>query len=239
LSSSDAAGLPVPFLMKYRAGSEEEVLTSDSPVQAEDDDTLLMRLKSGDREALGVLFVRYARLVMSVGMRVLHDVTESEDLVHDVFILLLNKVELFDPKRGSARAWLAKISYHQALDRRSYLTRRSFYDTRNGSDDGFAATMGDSRSEIELVELTYWQSVLQQAFDSLSADQRVTIQLHFFEGLSIEEISKLLETSQVNVRNHYYRGLARLRRHMCPRFDVVSCDVIPKSTVQDLKGNSR
>jgi RNA polymerase sigma-70 factor (ECF subfamily) len=225
--------------MKYRAGSEEEVLTSDSPVQAEDDDTLLLRLKSGDREALGILFVRYARLVMSVGMRVLHDVTESEDLVHDVFILLLNKVELFDPKRGSARAWLAKISYHQALDRRSYLTRRSFYDTRNGSHDSSATTMCDSRSEIELVELTYWQSVLQQAFDSLSADQRVTIQLHFFEGLSIDEISKQLQTSTINVRHHFYRGLERLRRHMCPRFDAVTCGVIPKSTVQDLKGNRR
>src|SRR5258708_33764190 len=141
LSSSDAAGLPVPFLMKFRAGSEEEVLKSDSPVQAEDDDTLLLRLKSGDLEPLGVLFVRYARLVMSVGMRVLHAVSESEDLVHDVFILLLTKVELFDPKRGSARAWLAKITYHQALDRRSYLTRRSFYDTRSGSDDSSAATM--------------------------------------------------------------------------------------------------
>ena len=239
MSSSDAAGLPVPFLVKYRAGREEEVLTSDSPVQAEDDDTLLLRLKSGDREALGVLFLRYARLVMSVGMRVLHDVSESEDLVHDVFILLLNKVELFDPKRGSARAWLAKISYHQALDRRSYLTRRSFYDTRNGSDDGFVATMGDDRSVVELVELTYWQSVLQQAFDSLSADQRVTIQLHFFDGLSIEEISKRLETSQVNVRNYYYRGLERLRRHMCPRFDEAGCDVIAKSRIPDLKGNSR
>ncbi|MGA7794083.1 MAG: sigma-70 family RNA polymerase sigma factor [Candidatus Acidiferrales bacterium] len=239
MSSSDAAGLPIPFLSKFVSSTEEEVFTSNSPAQAEDDDTLLLRLKSGDREALGILFVRYARLVMSVGMRVLHDVTESEDLVHDVFILLLNKVELFDPKRGSARAWLAKISYHQALDRRSYLTRRSFYDTRNGSDDGFAATMGDSRSEIELVELTYWQSVLQQAFDSLSADQRVTIQLHFFDGLTVDEISKRLQTSPVNVRNYYYRGLDRLRRHMCPRFDVVSCDVIPKSTVQDLKGNSR
>ena len=239
MSSSDAAGLPVPFLMKFRAGSEEEVLTSDSSVQADDDDTLLLRLKSGDREALGILFVRYARLVMSVGMRVLHDLTESEDLVHDVFILLLNKVELFDPKRGSARAWLAKISYHQALDRRSYLTRRSFYDTRNGSDDGFAATIGDNRSVVELVELTYWQSVLQQAFDSLSADQRVTIQLHFFDGLSIDEISKQLETSPVNVRNYYYRGLERLRRHMCPRFDEVACDVIPKPRVADLKGNSR
>jgi RNA polymerase sigma-70 factor (ECF subfamily) len=225
--------------MKFGASAEAEALTPTSLEQAEDDDTLLLRLKSADREALGILFVRYARLVMSVGMRILHDVSESEDLVHDVFLLLLNKAALFDPKKGSARGWLARISYHQALDRRAYLSRRSFYDTRNGSDSGFTATIGDNRSEVELVELTYWQTVLRHAFDSLSADQRLTIQLHFFDGLSIDEISKQLETSPVNVRNYYYRGLERLRRQMCPRFDEVGYDVIPKSKAADLKGNSR
>jgi RNA polymerase sigma-70 factor (ECF subfamily) len=235
--SSEATRLPVPFPLKFGA-ADAEFLTATSPAQSEDDDTLLLRLKSGDREALGILFVRYARLVMSVGMRILHDVSESEDLVHDVFISVLHKAELFDPKKGSARAWLAKISYHQALDRRSYLSRRSFYDTRNGSDSICRVTMDDKRSSIELVELTYWQSVLQEAFDSLSPDQRVTIQLHFFGGLTIDEISKCLKTSSVNVRNYYYRGLERLRRSMCPRVDDVAYDVIPKSRTADLKGNT-
>ena len=236
--SSEATRLPVPFPLKFGA-ADAEVLTATAPAQSEDDDTLLLRLKSGDREALGILFVRYARLVMSVGLRILHDVSESEDLVHDVFISVLHKAELFDPKKGSARAWLAKISYHQALDRRSYLSRRSFYDTRSGSDSSSMVTTGDDRSEVELVERTYWQSVLQEAFDSLSPDQRVTIQLHFFGGLTIDEISKCLKTSSVNVRNYYYRGLERLRSLMCPRVDEVPYDVIPKSGTTDLKGNSR
>lgn len=236
MSSSDAAGLPVPFLLKFNGTRAEEARTADR--QAEDDETLLLRLRMGDREALGILFVRYARLVMSVGMRVLHNASESEDLVHDVFLLLLNKAELFDPNKGTVRAWLAKISYHQALDRRAYLTRRSFYDTRNGSDSDSAFTIRDSRSEMELVELAYWQSVLQEAFDCLSTDQRTTIQLHFFEGLSIDEISKRLEASTVNVRNYFYRGLERLRRRMCPRFDEAGSNVIPKPRTVDIKGSS-
>lgn len=225
--------------MKLGATLQAEILTSTSLGQAEDDEALLLRIKSGDREALGIFFKRYARLVMSIGIRILHNASEAEDFVHDVFLSVLSKAELFDPKRGSARAWLAKISYHQALDRRSYLSRRSFYDTRNGSDSSCTITVGDNRSEIELVELSYWQSVLQEAFDCLSPDQRVTIQLHFFGGLTIDEISKCLKTSSVNVRNYYYRGLDRLRRCMCPRIDEITCDVIRKSRVADLKGNSR
>lgn len=205
--------------MKLRGRCEDAGLAPSSPGDTEDDDTLLLRLKSGDREALGILFVRYARLVMSVGLRVLHDVAEAEDLVHDVFLLVLNKSDLFDPTRGSTRAWLARISYHQALDRRAYLARRSFYDTRNGSNLESTLATSDPRTDIELVELAYWQSVLQEAFGCLSTDQRATIQLHFFDGLSIDEIGKRLGISSVRVRNYYYRGLERLRQHMGSRFD--------------------
>lgn len=237
--SSEATRLPIPFALNLGKTTQADVLTSRSPGQSEDDEALLLRAKAGDREALGIFFHRYARLVMAVGMRILHDASEAEDLIHDVFIVVLTKAELFDPDRGSARAWLARVSYHQALDRRSYLSRRSFYDTRNGSDSSYMSAMEDARSEIELVELTYWQSVLREAFDSLSPDQRVTIQLHFFGGLTIDEIGKCLKTSSVNVRNYYYRGLERLRRLMCPQAEEVAHDVIPKSTAAALKGNSR
>jgi RNA polymerase sigma-70 factor, ECF subfamily len=236
--SSEAAHLPVPFPIKLEKPLPAEILTSSASEQPEDE-ALLLSIKSGDREALGIFFKRYARLVMSIGMRILHDVSEAEDLVHDVFLLVLNKAELFDPAKGPARAWLAKISYHQALDRRSYLVRRSFYDTRNGLDSESEAAISNHRSEIELVELSYWQSVLQRSFDCLSVDQRTTIELHFFEGFSINEISEQLQTSIVNVRHYFYRGLERLRHQMCSRFDEVGHNVVPKSQAADLKGNSK
>jgi len=237
LSSSFVSGCPFPFRERFGATSDENVLARRLQAQAEEDETLLCRIKSGDREALGILFIRYARLVLSVGIRILHDVAEAEDLVHDVFIQVLNKAELFDPKRGSARVWLAKISYHKALDRRAYLTRRSFYDTRNESDLESTVAMRDTRSDIELVELAYWQSVLQEAFDCLSLDQRATIQLHFFDGLSIEEISQRLDTSPVNVRHYYYRGLERLRHRMFSR-SVRSKLKCPVFLARDLSGLS-
>lgn len=240
MSSSDAAGLPAPLLLKFSGVGKEEILAPTPPAQAaEDDDSLMLRLQSGDREALGILFVRYARLVMSVGQRVLRDRAEAEDLLHDVFLLLLNKSELFDPKRGSARAWLAKITYRRALNRREYLARRCFYDTRSGSDSDSVVAGSAGSSGPEAVELSYWQSRLQQAFDCLSPDQRATLKLHFFEGLTIDEISARLGKSPVNIRNYYYRGLERLRRRMFPRLDEAGRSMVTKSRIPDGEGESR
>src|SRR5258708_5869348 len=86
----------------------------------EDDEILFLRLQqSGDRKALEIIFMRHARLVMAIGMRILHNKVEAEDLVHDVFLRLLEKIDLFDPSKGSPRNWLVQLTHYQAIDRLS------------------------------------------------------------------------------------------------------------------------
>jgi RNA polymerase sigma-70 factor (ECF subfamily) len=220
LSSSDHASLPF-FLNRFGRfrGAEIAVRQPEavaSPVVSPNDETLLVRVQSGDREALGLLFLRYSRSVLSVGRRILRDRAEAEDLVHDVFIFVLGKSTLFDPAKGSARAWLARVAYHRALDRRKYLVRRYFYDV--GDSEQFVPGTEDLLQEggPEGVEFCYWQSYLQRALKTLTGDQRTTLELHFFQGLTINEISQRIGKSAVNVRHHYYRGLEHLRSQMFP-----------------------
>jgi RNA polymerase sigma-70 factor, ECF subfamily len=212
LSSPNAAGLSA-FFPRFGRSSDEsvasDVVALDSADSAKNDEHLLLRVQSGDREALGILFDRYARLVLSVGLRIIRDNAEAEDLVHDVFLFLLNKSEHFDPAKGSARAWLAKVTYHRALDRRKYLHKRCYYDNRNNSH-----SLEKAGGNGESTEFFYWQSYLQHAFDDLSQEQRITLELHFFQGYTINEISERLGTDPGNVRHYYYRGLERLRNHM-------------------------
>ncbi len=210
MSSSNATGASAFFPRFGRSGDPvvADISLPDAPDASKDDEHLLLYIQSGNREALGILFDRYARLILSVGQRVLRDTAEAEDLVHDVFLFLLDKSDLFDPTRGSARAWLAKVTYHRALDRRKYLARRCFCDTRSGANDAVSSNLAESP------ELFYWQSYLQRAFDDLSEEQRLTLDLYFFQGFTINEISLHIGKSRVNVRNYYYRGLERLRELM-------------------------
>jgi RNA polymerase sigma-70 factor (ECF subfamily) len=50
--------------------------------------------------------------------------------------------------------------------------------------------------------------------EDLSADQRETFRLHFFEGYTFAEIAGKLGQSHANVRNHHYRGLEKFRKHI-------------------------
>jgi RNA polymerase sigma-70 factor, ECF subfamily len=55
---------------------------------------------------------------------------------------------------------------------------------------------------------------LAQLMEALSWDQRETLRLHFFEGYTLAEIGEKLGQPHGNVRHHYYRGLAQLRKQM-------------------------
>jgi RNA polymerase sigma-70 factor (ECF subfamily) len=180
------------------------------------DEKLLASIAAGDRTSLELLFRRHIRLVHGISKRILRDKAEAEDLAQDVFLHIARKCYLFDSSKGSARSWIVQMTYFQALNRKGYLTERHYY-TALDCDDSPAeelATPGIAeydRSGEALFGRRRWQSIREM----LTEDQWETIRLHFFEGYTFAEIGERRNQPVGNVRNHFYRGLVRLRQHMC------------------------
>jgi RNA polymerase sigma-70 factor (ECF subfamily) len=174
------------------------------------DENLLAALKDQDQQALAELFRRYSRLVFSIGLRVMRDAGEAEDIVQEVFLSLYQRAELFDQRRGGAKAWLVQVAYHRSLDRKEYLHRRNFY---SGPDSTLLAETLAGKNDVER-ELGSKQDRerLKESFEKLSGGQRLTLELFFFEGLNFREIAEQMNESLENVRHHYYRGIEKLRK---------------------------
>jgi RNA polymerase sigma-70 factor (ECF subfamily) len=106
------------------------------------------------------------------------------------------------------------MAYHRALERRRYLTSRQFYaraEIGNDANQVVGIPTGESDYSAEAV---FGRNGLSKVLKSLTEDQRETLRLHFFEGYTLAEIGKKVDQPLGNVRNHYYRGLNKLRRHM-------------------------
>jgi len=181
------------------------------------DEALMAQIQGGNREALGVLFHRYARLVRGLALRILRDHSEADDLLQDLFLFVYRKCSIFDPSKGSTRSWIVQMTYQRAIDRRRYLRSRHFY-TR--LDLNGAADLPDQRLEGREDDDTFGQLVgnttIQGLLETLTGDQRNTLSLHFVEGYTFDEIAAKLDQSLGNIRNHYYRGLDKLRKQMFP-----------------------
>jgi RNA polymerase sigma-70 factor (ECF subfamily) len=65
-----------------------------------DDALLAQRIRSGDRDALGELYDRYASVALATALRVVANREQAEDLVHDGFVAIWQKIDRFDPMRS-------------------------------------------------------------------------------------------------------------------------------------------
>jgi RNA polymerase sigma-70 factor (ECF subfamily) len=175
-----------------------------------EDRALIDQMQQGRTDALGVLFDRYSRLVFSVARKILRNDAEAEDLMQEVFIEIYKKVGLYDPDKGGVKIWLLQYAYHRSFNRRKYLALRSFYDA--------SPTMTLTHLEIaaeqdgpERMSSLAWQKDLQRGMKELNDKERYIIELVSLEGMSMREASVRTRDSYTACRNHYYRGLKKLK----------------------------
>ena len=150
-------------------------------------------------------------------MRILRDDSEADDVLQDLFLFVHRNCSIFDSSRAGVRSWIVQMTYHRAIDRRRYLNSRHFY-TRLDLDG--VADLLDPRSQSREDDAGFGSLVgnatIQGLLDTLTEDQRNTLSLHFYEGCTFAEIAAKLDQSLGNIRNHYYRGLEKLRKQVFP-----------------------
>lgn len=215
MSSVATSGLPYlpssgPTAFDTPAGTESGIIPSETS-----DELLIAGLQSGAIDALSLLFRRYARPVRSVGQKILRDRAEADDLVQDVFLYIHRKNALFDSSKGSVRSWIIQVAYTQAFIRRRELKSQGFYayGIAEKSIESDPGNSGDAEYDLT-VEGLFGRNEWKKIVEGLTEDQRETLRLHFFDGYTFAEIAEKLGQSYANVRNHHYRGLEKLRKHL-------------------------
>jgi RNA polymerase sigma-70 factor (ECF subfamily) len=213
MDSFAATRFPTLPLSK-RETANPSVVTNESKCETEYSDELLLSLiAAADREALAILFRRHYRLVYWIAGRVLRNTAEAEDLAQDVFLHIVRKCHLYNSAKGTARSWIVRITYHQALNRKEYLEDRHYYTAVNVGGKSVSELGAPGIADYDHSgEAVFGRTRWLQMRDVLTDDQWEVIRLHFFEGCTFAEIGEKRKQRVGKVRHHFYRGLARLRK---------------------------
>src|SRR5690348_1084432 len=215
LSETGAIRLTTLRLAADPERNSTPVASMQSSVAECDSEWLISQVRWGNREALSQLFRRFATSVRTIGRRILRDRAEADDLVQEVFLYIHRKSSLFDSSKGPASSWIVQVAYTQALLRRRQLKSHGFY--MSGITDKPVETDQATNKGADYdhtVEGLFGRNGWKKIVGDLTQDQRETLRLHFFEGCTFTEIAEKLGQSYANVRNHHYRGLEKLRRHL-------------------------
>ena len=179
---------------------------------ADPDLDLARRIRNGDSAAVGELYDRYAGLAFAVGLRVLRDREAAEDVVHDAFVTVWQKISRFDADRGTLRSWLLAIVRNRAIDR----LRR----TRPSEDVADA----DDRSMLRTTANPTWEAVvraldttdLRRAVDELPAEQREAVELAYFGGYTYRQVAQIVGVPPGTAAGRLRLALAKLRASLSP-----------------------
>jgi RNA polymerase sigma-70 factor (ECF subfamily) len=183
--------------------SDNRTSNSETEIGAVDETTMLTRIGQRDENAMEAVFRRYSGPVYSVALRVLRDTGQAEDILQEVFLQLWRKPAAFVQNRGSLGAWLVVIARNRAID----VLRR-----RKPSDSVEDVILTSPINVADEAERNIAMQRVRGVIANLPEEQRRTLDLAYFEGLSHSEIASRTGDPLGTVKTRIRQALITLRK---------------------------
>jgi RNA polymerase sigma-70 factor (ECF subfamily) len=177
------------------------------------DGELIRESRRGGKEAFQELVRRYQKRIMAVALGMVHNPDDAMEIVQDAFVKAYENIDRFKGE-SSVYTWLYRIVVNRAIDFRRRERRHPVvhFEDRAGNDERrepYEDTLKEERPNdpFEAVGSREVGDRVTEAINELTPDHKAVILLREVEGLSYEEISRVMQCSKGTVmsRLHYAR----------------------------------
>lgn len=175
------------------------------------DEALLLAIAEGAVWAMESLYQRYSRILYSLAYRMVADHQVAEDLLQDAFLAVWRRATSYSPQTGAVRNWLISILHHRTIDHLRRSRRHSTFQEAPLEEielDGSIASP-DVWDEA-------WQSVkssqVRAALMKIPTEQRLVIELAYFQGWTHTEIAEGTQIPLGTVKARMRLGLIHLKQ---------------------------
>jgi RNA polymerase sigma-70 factor, ECF subfamily len=171
------------------------------------DASLMASLLRKEPAAADALYARYAPRIYGLGLVLLKNRADAEDLVQDTFLRVWRTGSAFDPQRGSLDVWVLLTARSLAID----LLRRQILETRKLSAQPNASDVSDEPGPEWLAEQRDLIQRVGNAMDRLPRRQRSVVALAYLGQRSSTEVAELQGIPPGTVKSRIRAGIATLR----------------------------
>lgn len=149
--------------------------------------------RKGRAEGYGYLMTRYGRRVHLLVSQVVADARDAEEVAQDAFVRAFERLEAFDPGRGSFGAWIGRIAWNMALNavRGQGKDSLEFLDNLDHIENLDGLDLLDSLDHLGEAERL---ALLDKAIDRLRPEERTLLHLRYYDGQSLQEIAEVMQT---------------------------------------------
>lgn len=176
-----------------------------------DEAELVRRLKSREPQAMADFYDRYGRMTYALIYRMVRNTAVAEDLVQETFLRVWNRVQAFDSEKGALAPWVLTVARNRAIDYIRSVDGRMAQSSFEIDKMEHPAVFRDFENDILNLDRV---KVLKEAFEKLTPNQRVAIELAYYEGLSQTEMAERMKQPLGTVKTWVRTGLKTLREQL-------------------------
>jgi len=167
-----------------------------------------------DSKALEELYLRYSPILYSLIKKIVKDIKISENILLDVFTTVWEKIDLFSFKTGNVYTWLITLTRNMAV---AYKQNEGTDDSENigkAKDFYIVPTLDDNIDSLSIDSAMKIKPEISEALDNLTEAQKYVLLLSYYEGLTLDQISKQLNIPVSTVRTKVTVALNKLKENL-------------------------
>lgn len=170
------------------------------------EEELISLLRSEDQNAFSYLYDNYAAALNGIIMRMVDDIQLAEDILQEAFLKIWNNFKQYDNSKGRLFTWMINITRNLTIDT---LRSKGYKKQKKISqDENSVTTYQDKNFTSERFDTIGLRKQLQY----LKPDQKVIIDLAYFNGYTQEEISKEMDIPLGTVKTRMRSAIIELRK---------------------------
>ncbi|MBC7948495.1 MAG: sigma-70 family RNA polymerase sigma factor [Chitinophagaceae bacterium] len=175
-----------------------------NPREAYSESELVAALQQRSDKAFSYLYDNYSGALYGIIHSIITDTETANDVMQDVFVNIWKKIESYDPSKGRLFTWMLNVARNAAIDK---IRSKGFRDSLKNQplSENVDKTVGPS------VNPSYQDVGLKKVIGKLKAEQRVLIDLSYFQGFTHEEIAKAMSIPLGTVKTRIRSALIQLR----------------------------
>ncbi|MEP6595289.1 MAG: RNA polymerase sigma factor [Ginsengibacter sp.] len=205
------------------------------------DKEIIAHILSGEKELYALLVRRYNQRLYRVGMSIINDDAEVEDVMQVVYIKAYENLEKFEFK-SSFSTWLTRILINEGLLR--IKKRKQSLNMNDDIEDKISQqSSGESQTPLMKLLNTELKVALEQAIQQLPEKYRTVFVMREIEDMNVAETQECLDLSEVNVKVRLNRAKAMLRNSLHSfykkedlfRFHLSRCDRVIENVMKQVE----
>jgi RNA polymerase sigma factor (sigma-70 family) len=214
----------VPFdCTNAHAGPSEKTETrapmpipkSDWSERSQELSRLLAQTGLGDRAAFATLYAQTSAHLLGVVLRIQRDRAQAEDILQEVYVNVWRAAQSFDAAQSQPLTWLTSVARNRAIDslrrHQSQPQFQTYTASANEDSDVYETVADDAPGPLDLLSRASDARALSTCMDTLNAQQRQSVALAFFDGLSHAEVAANMRQPLGTVKSWVRRALLSLK----------------------------